>query len=218
MAERWQWTKSDVEKIVKTQKFRFVESEKDVQNFFDQKKYAIVKHSQNLKELILEGKFPVNNEISNLQEGYYYIIAVQKPKSEFKSQTKTASIAYALYRENKANDYGSIVYQVNINTLVNHTSQSIFSNENINDYSDLAGKTIYITRVIDGSDETKTRNVAWTAINILSTPEEMAEFDVPSTEEDAMIDDLLMQQEFKEQDKAMYNELPFFDESMYDDF
>ena len=88
-----QWNKAQILRLVKEMEFRFVDSEKEVQKFCAQKKYAIAKHSQNLKELILDGSFPVNNEISNLQKGYYYIIAVQKPKSEFKSQTKTANIS-----------------------------------------------------------------------------------------------------------------------------
>ena len=213
-----QWNKARTLRIINEKEFRFVESEQEVQKFYDQQKYAIVKHSQNLKELILEEKFPLNKEFSYLKKGYYYIIALQKPKTEFKSQTKTASIAYALYRENKTNDYGNTVYQVNINTLINHTSQSIFSNENINDYSTLAGQTIQITNVKEGNDETITRNVAWTGINLVTNPEELAKLNVPQTEEDVMIDNLIMQQEFEKEDKARYGELTFFDEPMSDDF
>ena len=102
--------------------------------------------------------------------------------------------------------------------MVNHTSQSIFSNENINDYSSLAGRTIQITNVKDGNDETKTRIVAWTGINLATTPEELAKLNTPLTEDDMMIDNLIMQQEFEEEDKASYGELPFFDEQMSDDF
>jgi len=213
-----QWNKPRTLRIANEVEFRFVESEQEVQKFYDQQKYAIVKHSQNLKELILEGKFPLNKEFSNLKKGYYYIIALQKPQSEFKSQTKTASIAYALYRENKANDYGNIVYQVNINTLVNQISQSIFSNENINDYSKLEGQTIYIANVKEANGENKTSQVGWTGINLVTTPEELEKYNVPSTEDDMLLENQLMQQEFKEQDKAMYGELAFFDEQMSDDF
>ena len=216
MNERW--SKELTLRIVKEKEFRFVESEQEVQKFYEQRKYAIAKHSQNLKELILEGSYPVNNEISNLKKGYYYIIGIQKPKSEFKSQTKTSNIAYALYRENKANDYGNTVYQVNINTLVNQTSKSIFSNENINDYSTLAGTTIHVTTVQEGNEETKARQVSWTGVNFLTTPEEIAKFDVPQTEEDILFEYQIMRQEFEEDDKAMYGELTFFDESEFDDF
>ena len=217
MAE--QWTKSQIEQIIKTKEFQFVYSEKQVKEYYDQRKYAIVKHSQNLKELVQARKLPVNNEISNLKKGYYYIIDTEQQKAELKSQTQINHIAYALYRENKSDTYGNKICQINITNLVNGTFRpKNYPSEQINKATDLLDTTITILSVEDWDETVKARLIVWTTVQMIQTPEEIEEFEKllnkPMTEDD----DLQMQAaEFEmSQNKSILKqekeELRFFDE------
>lgn len=165
------WTKEQLIKIQKLRPFEFVESEKEVDEYFKQSKYGIAKNSTELNEVINEGTFPVNNQITNLQKGYYYIIDIKPQTAEFKSQDKTINIAYALYKANKSDTYGNIVYQINVNSLLNGTANSLFENDSITKVSDLIGKLIHIVNI---SEESKSRQATFTETEILMTPEDLA--------------------------------------------
>lgn len=205
------WNKGQLLKIQESKPFEFVESEKESDAYYDLKKYGIAKNSIELKELINEGKFPVNNQILNLQKGYYYIIDIRRRTGEFKSQDKTVNIAYALYKANKTDTYGNTVYQINVSSLLNGTANPLFDNENIENTSDLIGKVIHITRITEGGEKTNSRQATFTGIDLLITPEEIAKYDVPPTEEDITTDYLLTQWEFDQEEKYQY-------QSQYDVF
>lgn len=212
------WTKEQLVKIQKLRPFEFVESEKEVDEYFKQKKYGIAKNSTELKEVINEGTFPVNNQISNLQKGYYYIIDIKLQTAEFKSQDKTINIAYALYKANKSDTYGNTVYQINVNSLLNGTANSLFENDSITKVSDLIGKLIHIVNI---SEESKSRQATFTETEILMTPEDLAKYDVALTEEDIATDYLLAQWEFEQDIQPDYESqlesFEYWDEEMYFD-
>lgn len=218
------WTKREILRIIADKRiFEFVESLKEVEEYFSQKKFGIAKNSIDLKELINEDKFPVNNQISNLQTGYYYIIDIKRRTGEFKSQNKTVNVAYALYKANKADTYGDTVFQINVSSLLNGTANPLFDNENIENTSDLIGKIIYITRITEGGEKTNSRQVTFTGVDILMTPEDIEKYNVAPTEEDIITDCLVTQWEFEQEEKhqyqSQYETFEFFEEdpSMYFD-
>lgn len=216
------WTKGQVLRIlIDKRTFEFVESLKEVEKYYSQKLFGIAKDSSELKELLNESKFPVNGQISNLQRGYYYFIDIKPKTSEFKSQNKTVNIAYALYKENKADTYGNTVFQINVNSLIDGTSNSLFDNESFKNISDLIGKLIHITQIKEGGEDTNSRHTAFTGISIPITPEEIAEYNTPLTEEDIVNDYLLAQWEFEQNTQpdyqSQYESFEYWDESMYFD-
>jgi len=123
-------------------KFKFVESEKEVDAYYNKQVYAIKKDSAILRELVKEGKFPIDNRILNLQGGYYHIIDIYQKSGDIKSQTKIEDIAFALYKEKETGDFWNTVYQIRLKPLTNYISERLFSIDN-NVYN-LIGKTIRI--------------------------------------------------------------------------
>ncbi|GHV17751.1 hypothetical protein FACS1894169_13470 [Bacteroidia bacterium] len=212
------WTKEQLIKIQRLRPFEFVESEKEVDEYYKLQKYGIAKDSTELKEVIKEGTFPVNNQISNLQKGYYYIIDIKPQIAEFKSQDKTINIAYALYKANKSDTYGNTVYQINVNSLLNGTANSLFENDSITKASDLIGKLIHIVNI---SEESKSRQATFTETEILMTPEDLAKYDVAPTEEDIATDYLIAQWEFEQEIQpdyeSQYEAFEYFEQDMYFD-
>lgn len=215
------WTKDQLSKIARLKEYEFVESEKEGDKYKEVRKYGIAKETPFLKDVINEGYFHVNNKISNLQRGYYYFIDIKPKTSEFKSQNKTVNIAYALYKENKADTYGNTVFQINVNSLIDGTSNPLFDNESFNNISDLIGKLIHITQIKKGGEDTNSRHTTFTGISIPTTPEELAEYNVPLTEEDIANDYLLAQWEFEQNQQpdyqSQYEFFEYWDESMWID-
>ncbi|GAB6010370.1 hypothetical protein [Dysgonomonas reticulitermitis] len=212
------WTKEQLIKIQKLRPFEFVESEKEGDEYEANQKYGIAKNSPYLKEAINEGNFPVNNQITNLQKGYYYIIDIKLQTAEFKAQDKTINIAYALYKANKSDTYGNTVYQINVNSLLNGTANSLFENDSITKVSDLIGKLIHIVNI---SEESKSRQATFTETEILMTPEDLAKYDVAPTEEDIATDYLIAQWEFEQEIQpdyeSQYEAFEYFEQDMYFD-
>ena len=211
-----QWSKGEIERIIKEKEFQFVYSEKQVKEYYNQKKYAIVKHSKNLRELIQEGKVPINQELSNWEKGYYYIIDTKQEKTEFKSRTQITDIAYALYRENKSDTYGNFIYQVNITSLFNGNRRpKHYPTEKINKAADLTGLTITILSIKPGA---KTKQIEWTTIQQIETPEEWEELellDKPMTEEEDMLIEAIEAEKLREEWEIAQTQpeaLDFFDE------
>lgn len=97
----------------------------------------------------------------------------------------------------------------------------MFDNESFKNISDLIGKLIHITQVKEGGEDTNSRHTAFTGVNILTTPEEIAEYNVPLTEEDIVNDYLLAQWEFEQNTQpdyqSQYESFEYWDESMYFD-
>lgn len=215
------WNKDQLAKIARLKEYEFVESEKEGDKYKEVRKYGIAKETPFLKDVINEGYFHVNNKISNLQRGYYYFIDIKPKTSEFKSQNKTVNIAYALYKENKADTYGNTVFQINVNSLIDGTSNPLFDNESFNNISDLIGKLIHITQIKKGGEDTSSRHTTFTGISIPTTPEELAEYNVPLTEEDIANDYLLAQWEFEQNQQpdyqSQYEVFEYWDESMWID-
>lgn len=215
------WNKDQLAKIARLKEYEFVESEKEGDKYKEVRKYGIAKETPFLKDVINEGYFHVNNKISNLQRGYYYFIDIKPKTSEFKSQNKTVNIAYALYKENKADTYGNTVFQINVNSLIDGTSNPLFDNESFNNISDLIGKLIHITQIKKGGEDTNSRHTTFTGISIPTTPEELAEYNVPLTEEDIANDYLLAQWEFEQNQQtdyqSQYEVFEYWDESMWID-
>ena len=123
-------------------KIKLVESEKDVDSYYNQKVYAIKKDSAILKELVNEGKFPIHNKIYPLIKGHYHIINILKREIEIKSETKIQYIAYALYREKEYGDFRDKIYQIILNPLRYYISRRLFSDD-IN-LDNIIGKTICV--------------------------------------------------------------------------
>lgn len=215
------WTKNQLAQIARLKEYEFVESEKDGDKYKELRKYGIAKETPYLKEVINEGYFHINNKISSLQRGYYYFIDIKPKTSEFKSQNKTVNVAYALYKENKTDTYGNTVYQINVNSLINGTSSQLFDNESFKSVSDLIGKLIHITQIKEGGGDTNSRHTTFTGVNILTTPEEIAEYNVAPTEEDIANEYLLAQWEFEQETppdyQSQYESFEYWDESMYFD-
>lgn len=175
-------------------KFKFVESDKEVEAYYNQKIYAIKKDSIILKELILEKKFPVDNRILNLQKGYYYIVDIYQKEREFKSQTQKENIAYALFREKSSGDFFSQIYQVRLKPLTNYISERLFgADANI---FDLIGKTICVFSF--GLDKEKhSYKVSWEGVDEIEMYIEEVEIEKDELQEKVMYEDYLIDQEMQ---------------------
>lgn len=218
------WRKDQILTIKKKKEFEFVDSIKEVEEYYAQEKYGIAKDDIGLKELVQEGKFPIEKEICSLHKGYYYIIDIKPNTIEFKSQKSTVNIAYAVFRKDKSHTFGDKVFPINVNSLINGDARPIFTNDEFTDYSQLIGKVIHVTSVKEGNDENTTRQPVFTGINIITTKEELDKYNVPPTEEDINFDLQLALWEFEQEEQEayqpQYDTLDYFDDdpTMYMDF
>ena len=167
-------------------KFKFVESEKEVDAYYNQKTYAIKKDSEILKELVKEldevpiktlieaEKFPIDNRLLSLREGYYHIIEVYQKEVELKTGTRIENIAFALYREKETGDFWNKIYQVKLQPLVNFISERIFSGDK--NIQSIIGKTIRIFSF--GLEEnTRSYKVLWEGIEEIEIHIEEKEYE-----------------------------------------
>ena len=154
--------------------FKFVESEKEVDLYYNQKKYyAVKKDSEILKELVREldkepvktlvndGKFPIDDRILNMQRGYYHIIDIYQIEREIKSQIKVEDMAYALYRKNETGDFWNKIYQIRLQPLINFVSTQFLGSDN--SISDINGKTIYVSS-FNYNEEAHSYKVSWEGV------------------------------------------------------
>lgn len=137
------WTKGQITKVIETDRpLHFVESAKEVKEYYDKEKYALEKDSPIIKELIQEGKLTVDKRILKLQEGYYHIIDIQLKDVEFKSETRQVEIGYVLYKESgEDKEYWNKIYQIKMKPLTNRVSRQSFGNDTI---PELVNKIIYV--------------------------------------------------------------------------
>jgi len=196
--------------LAASKNFKFVESDKDVEAYFNQKVYAIKKDSAILKELVKEGKFPIDERLLPLKKGNYHIIDIYEREIEIKSQIKTQSIAYALYREKDSGDFQSRIYRIRINPLTYFISRRLFSDDK-NLYN-LVGKTICVFS--SGKDEKEGYlKVTWEGVEEIEIQANETEYEnylideemLRIAEEEAMYLDYLIDEEI--QNMAMDDEM-----------
>ena len=190
--------------------FKFVESDKEVEAYYNQKIYAIKKDSAILKELVNEGKFPIVDGIYSLQKGNYHIIDIYQRDIEVKSQIKTQNIAYALYRKKDHGDFWNKIYRIRINPLTYYISKRLFSDDD-NLYN-LIGKTICVFS--SEIDEKKGYlKVKWEGVEEIEIRIKEIEYEnylIDKMEEDAineaMYEDYLIDQEIERiaEEESMY--------------
>ena len=177
-------TKSQYLKVLETNRtLHIVETDKDVETYYNRQEYAIKVSSPILKELFEMGKLPVDNKYVIPKKGTYFVLNIQRKQIPFKGQLRMADIAYVLYREEmslknlsdltedeyqeifngnpdkklKNNDFWFKVYQLKVWSLFNKNSIEEYGKT---EPQQLIGKQIIVHR-INLDPETHTYKVEW---------------------------------------------------------
>lgn len=177
-------TKTQYIKVLDTNRtLHIVETDEEVEAYYNKQEYAIKVSSPILKELFQMGKLPVDSRYLIPKKGTYFILDIQRKQIPFKGQPRMADIAYVLYKEKMSlrnlsdlteeelqeifdgnhnkkledNDFWFRVYQLKVWSLFNNNSKEEYGNT---DLHQLIGKQIIVHRISLDSD-THTYKVEW---------------------------------------------------------